>query len=101
MALQFENATFGYDPEKMIQLISDIRVNCIESATTKITNGLETINTEVDDCWAGTSAKAYKQKFQTDAEKVITAIKQLEECINDAMESTGKGIQKVDESITF
>jgi len=101
MALTLEGATFGYDAQGLAALKRHLKINCIGLAETTLKKGINEIEQKVDASWVGTSAKKYKNKFDTDVKTTITKLKDLGDKIEAELDTAGQGMINVDESIEF
>lgn len=76
MALDIEGATVGYDSAGVKQLMTDIQAHVIEEAAGKLTANLTTLDTAIDDCWAGRAAEVFKTNMEKDVNAIKDALNQ-------------------------
>ena len=98
-ALTIENATVGYDSDKVATLMSDIRANVIDSASQAMTDSLEALNTAVDQAWAGHSAKVFKENMQKDVDTVKKALDDTYTVLHNEIIQIVKAMHQVDQEL--
>lgn len=101
MALNIENASFGYDANNLQQAINNLNTKCVTSTIASIKTGLAELRRSVDAAWAGQSAEKFKTKMEEDADIVSKAIEEAGESVIASLKSYLGSLAEVDESITF
>ena len=99
MALTIEGATVGYDTDGVMKLLQDIHDHVITEASDEMKNGVEELNTSVDEIWAGKSADQFKQNMLTDITTIRSALDATYDALRSEISQIVTAMSNVDEQL--
>lgn len=101
MAVNIDNATFGYDSNQLQKAINNLNVRCITATIASIKTGLSELRGAVDDAWQGQSAEKFKTKMQEDADEIVKSLEEAGDALETSLKSYVSALADVDNNITF
>jgi hypothetical protein len=98
-SLDIDKATVGYKSQGVGDLLTDIRMNVVEDAATKLENGAERLMEAVNTIWVGNSADQYKTNLQNDVKKVCKALRDAYSSMEIEITNIGYKLSEVDNQL--
>lgn len=101
MAINIENANFGYDANNLKAAIENLRTHCITETAEEIRKYNDEIKTVVDAGWKGASAEKFKQRWENDSAAIIKQLEDAGDEIEKALNDFVTSLANVDNNISF
>lgn len=92
MALNIDNATFGYDSNGVIAALKNINIQVIEASCTKMDAGSNELKSWVDAAWVGKSAEQFKKNMDTDRKTIEDCLRETNNAINSVIKNQIGGV---------
>lgn len=99
MTLSITGATIGYDRTQVQAAINSLRQEAIEATKQKMASGLNTLNSEVDAVWVGTSADRFKKNMQTDYKTICDAMDESYDTLVKEIYQVVNEMDNIDQSV--
>ena len=101
MAVNINNATYGYDANNLSHTINQLHLKCVQETISKLNMGLMTVRESVDNAWKGQSAEKFKKTFEEQANEVSKAIEMVGERCSSDLTNFVNSLADVDNEINF